>query len=392
MQARGVLILLATRYPSYAGASRRVEGLCYVLRKNGIDVTSLSYIPQEGAMRQDQTHAVSCLRAVLPRSTTLFTRGFRILAFWLLAFPKALKLALSAGLILQFQTLLSAPPALLAGIILRRPVIADDFILSHLVSKRFRCVLKWLDLMVIKLSSLIVTASLDTVTFTKSASHGRLQPVYMPNGITIHKSAEKMRMSMERGRSQQMIFVGSLSFSQNLAAVKNLIEVADALMATGESRFQFTVVGGPISAASQFMNSRAVEKRLVKFAGQVSDSQLEGIYAGSIAGLLPFFSDTPLRGGTRTKALEYFAHSLLVISGKEGVKGIHGLQDRVHYVEVPSVDKMAELIRQVILDRDRYQEIAVRGKRFVCERYTWDALSTQYVDCVRRLLRNQIET
>jgi glycosyltransferase involved in cell wall biosynthesis len=111
------------------------------------------------------------------------------------------------------------------------------------------------------------------------------------------------------------------------------------------------------------------------------------LYASSSVGLLPFFDDIPLEGGQRTKALEFFANGLLVISGPEGVKGIYGLESGKHFLIGTSVDVMCNLIEQCLSKPRKYAGIAVSGRQYISDKYSWSCLTKDYVDFVKRQMQ-----
>ena len=70
--------------------------------------------------------------------------------------------------------------------------------------------------------------------------------------------------------------------------------------------FTISIVGGPLTLASELMKDPIVKKGRVKFLGQLSFEELSELYVSATVGILPFFQDIPLAGGQRTKALELF--------------------------------------------------------------------------------------
>ena len=107
------------------------------------------------------------------------------------------------------------------------------------------------------------------------------------------------------------------------------------------------------------------------------------IYSSSRLGILPFFQDTPLLGGQRTKALEFFANNLLVVSGPEGVKGINGIKPEKHYLLANSLDDMCTIMNKCLSEPEKYQNIATAGARYVSENHSWETLTKDYISFIR---------
>ena len=71
-----------------------------------------------------------------------------------------------------------------------------------------------------------------------------------------------------------------------------------------------------------------------------------------------FFEDIPLLGGQRIKALEFFSHGLLVVSGQEGVKGLSGLEANKHFFMAKTFDSMIDVLKECIKHPEKYTAIA----------------------------------
>ncbi len=246
-------------------------------------------------------------------------------------------------------------------------IIGDDIVLINPL----------IDVPAFKISDAVSTASSKAYSFGKRLHRRTL---YVPNGV--------MRSLLRRATSvssSQILFVGSLSFDQNLRAAENIISIASKLEKMG-SDFQIVVAGGPLSYAQDLVDDRIVKEGKVKFIGMVSNKSLMRLYRDSYIGLLPFFKDTPLTGGQRTKALEFFAHSLLVISGPEGAKEISGLQPERHYLLANSIDEMSKVIGKCLSNPKQYEEIARAGSKHILENCSWKAVSKNYIKLIKDLV------
>jgi glycosyltransferase involved in cell wall biosynthesis len=265
--------------------------------------------------------------------------------------------------IVEYQSIYSSIPALFAKLFLRMKTIGDDFVLFHPLA----------DGIIIRLTDVISTPSAKTYSLAKSL---KKVVFYVPNGIkkTENKRALKNNLPV-------FLFVGALSFGQNVSAVEKIIQIADGLDKDGLD-FQINIVGGPIYKVSHLTEHSVVKKGKVTFLGHVSNEKLSQLFSSSVFGILPFFSDTPLLGGQRTKALEYFENNLIVISGLEGVAGISGIKPEKHYLLAKSAEDMQSIMADCIRSPEKYYYLATDGPNFVKENYSWDTIAKNYIEYI----------
>lgn len=367
-----LLIISYLDYPCYAGLSTRISGLAKVLTMRGVRVEILAPIARENVILNKEilnttaVHRID-LRKFRSKNSEKFASKFLLwLLFSLSVSFEVIRSFIKYRCLIQYQSIYSALPALLVKILLRAQIIGDDIVLTH----------SMIDVMVLKLTDIVVTPSLRTYSFAKRLGRYVL---YVPNGIV------GLLEKPDSDSKPRILFVGSLSFDQNLKAVKNIIQIVTDLDKKGLV-FEMVVIGGPLSYLENLINDPIVKKGNVKFLGRVPGSKLAELYSSSFIGLLPFFQDTSLQGGQRTKALEFFANHLLVISGPEGVKGIHGLRPEEHYLLANSLDEMCMIIDKCLLEPEKYRNIATAGTRYVLKNYSWEIISKDYIKLVQSLL------
>ena len=362
-----LLMISYLDYPYPAGLCTRITALAKILVRNGIKVNILAPITRgdKNLPEREQRDGFVVTRIDLKfyNSTGNFAlKLLQLLIFSIIASFKVSKIFVKKGPLIQYQSIYSAIPALFAKTFLRAKIIGDDIVLIH----------PFIDILVLKLTDIVVTPSLKTYSFAKQL---RKLTLYVPNG------AEKKVFTKSTLDIPRILFIGSLSFDQNLKAVENIVRIASKLDEYGLT-FEIIIVGGPLTYAKHLVTHPIVKKGKVIFVGIVSDEQLTNLYSSSLIGLLPFFYDTPLTGGQRTKALEFFANGLLVISGPEGVKGIHGIEVGKHYLLANSIEEMIEIIKNVLLIPKVYQNVADEGQKFILERYSWEMVSKDYVSLI----------
>jgi glycosyltransferase involved in cell wall biosynthesis len=273
---------------------------------------------------------------------------------------------------IQYESLYSAFPALVATILLRKKVIGDEVILMSRETKSpLRYVLHALDRSFIRMTDYVVTSSTSAEALIREWFPKKPVCVVM-NGVEPVKRREN---SPPRDR-HELIFVGSLSSAENRTAVANVLRLAE-LLERKEIEFHISVVGGPWSYATPYLEDSLVTRGRVTFKGNVKGSDLQDLYSKASIGLLPFF--TPSYGGQKIKALEYLAHQLLVLSGPYGF-GHLGITAGTHYVEATNVVEMSERAANFISHSAAYPQIAEAGRQLVERQYSWESTSKPYVE------------
>jgi glycosyltransferase involved in cell wall biosynthesis len=373
-KSKRVLILSYLDYPFYAGMSRRISGLAGMLLQNNVGVKVLAPIARSPTVIKPDLDAegIQVERIDLRSFSSKGNSGSKLiqwLFFTIIASIKTCKEVLRSRCLVQYQTVYSAGPALFAKLFLRATIIGDDVVLVNPV----------LDSLLLKLTDTTITPSLKTFQLAKRMGK---DVFYVPNGVD--KPISKTVGSIFK---PNMVFVGSFSFDQNVKAVENIIDLAATLESEGLP-FKITIIGGPIDRVSSFFDRDVVKNRVVEFLGNVSFNRLSQVYDSSSIGLLPFFCDIPLLGGQRTKALEFFANGLLVVSGMEGIEGIDGLVSERHFLLADSVISMSKILRRCLLTPNDCVPIAIAGQKFVSEKYSWGNLTKDYLKVIQSNRQN----
>jgi len=370
----GLVILSYLPYPSRCGLSRRIDGIKEVLE------TFLDKIvvvcPSFGSpIRQDPRVDLIKIPVSLDRGS-IASRFLVLLLYSLLGLAKTVRYAAS-GYLIQYESIFSALPALLTKVFLRKTVIGDDLSLLYTRSPFLSSILYMAEAVSAKSTDHCITASTKALPFLKRFSKNLL---YIQNGVKVSESGE------EHMRDETtLLFVGALTFDQNRIAINKIFKIS-SFLASIRPEASIIVVGGPETLAAPLRNHELAKAGRMRFLGEVSDDELKRIYSRAFIGLLPFFSDTPNRGGARIKALEYFAHGLLVVSGTEGVVGIGGLRAGEHFLAAASVEEMCSILERCLTDPESYYAIARAGKERVSVSCSWKTVTKDYVKLVKYLL------
>jgi glycosyltransferase involved in cell wall biosynthesis len=311
-------------------------------------------------------------------------RMIALLVFSFVAIPSIIRCSSRRRLLIQYESLYSAFPAIVAKILLGKRVIGDEVILmSRDTRSPIRYVLHALDRLLIRMTDYITTSSTSTDTLVRTWFPKK--PIcIVRNGVT--------PTERERPRSRdvhELIFVGSLSSSDNRIAVENVLTLAHLLESKGV-KFHICVVGGPRSYAAPYLRNVMVRRGRVTFMGTIHDRELRELYRRASIGLLPFF--TPSYGGQRIKGLEYLAHELLVISGPSGFGWLPEIAPGIEYLEATSVEEMSDLVERFISNPATYSGMAAAGRELTEHRLSWEAVSKPYLEIVVGMMESTKST
>lgn len=375
---KDLLIISYLDHPYYSGLSRRINGIAGVLVKNKVTVRIIAPIARSENVVSDYDSNIDIHRIDLRRFRSKRPEKFssKLLLWLLFSLKSSISVLREVGrnrCLVQYQSIYSAAAALVTKLALGAKIIGDDIILVHPI----------IDTFVLRMTDIIATPSPKTYSF---AERLKRHVLLVPNGVQ-RRSYEELALDSRTSRFKRtMLFVGALSFGQNLKAIENTLSLAQNLQNRGAS-FEIIVIGGPLSYADRFADNPIVRSGIVRFVGHVTEGELHGLYSSSFIGLLPFFDETPLEGGQRTKALEFFANNLLVVSGPNGIAGIDGLKAGEHFLLAKSIDQMTELLENCMSEPARYEKMARAGAEFILEKHSWDTLTNGYVALVLRLTK-----
>jgi glycosyltransferase involved in cell wall biosynthesis len=256
-------------------------------------------------------------------------------------------------------------------------IVGDDFTPMYMrMVKPFAWITALFDFVTVRLTDVIITYPAFWNTFLRKYVRSE-QVLHIPHGVFYIKP----KIKLEKKTVRRMVFVGSLTFDQNLIAIANIIKIAKSLMKRGIN-FSVEIVGGPLESAGKFLDEEVVQRGLVRFRGFVSEEVLQKIYFNSFIGLLPFFDDTK-SFSQKIKPLEYFMHGLLVVSGTQGIVGIGGLANGREYLEAKDAEEMTEIIAKCLESPNDYFDIVLRGIE-VAKRYSWESLLKPYINLIKK--------
>lgn len=381
--SRGILFVSYAEHPGAFGLSRRIAGLQSALSRSGIPSVVLCPLSR-GTKKPDDRIADLGLAFLGSLWNSALGRMIALLVFSFVAIPSIMRLSSRRRLLIQYVSLYSAFPAIVAKVLLRKMVIGDEVILmSRDTRSPIRYVLHAFDRFLIGMTDYITTSSSSTETLVRKWFPKKPISI-VRNGVT--------PTERERPRSRdvhELIFVGSLSSLDNRIAVENVLTLARLLERKG-IRFHICVVGGPWSYAAPYLRNEMVQRGRVTFMGTIHDHELQELYRRASIGLLPFF--TPSYGGQRIKGLEYLAHELLVVSGPFGFGWLPEIASGIEYLEATNVEEMSDLVERFISNPATYSGMAAAGRELIERRFSWEAVSKPYLEIVVGMMESPKST
>lgn len=184
----------------------------------------------------------------------------------------------------------------------------------------------------------------------------------VPNGVDTSvfkklpgkKSAIRKRCGLPAD-GKLVVFTAPRSFRSNVIALEFLFEAVP--LVKGDVTF-LVFGGGPEMPAP----------RGVIYEGYVGD--LNAYLNAADLAILPY-PENAVCGGARTKALEYFASGLPVLSTKEGLRGLEGVGGRdVVLCESDSPRRLAEKIENTLGNKNLLERLGERSLKMARAR-TW---------------------
>ncbi len=375
-----LVVLSYLDFPYYAGLSKRIEGLTTPLLHNGVKPVIISPQFRQGSPLPYPGDLIRIdLRKM--RRFSIFSKLVKLLVlilFSLISFIYVWKLKFRFSddvKVIQYESIYSSLPALLLKFLFNIKIIGDDIIFS--VDRNF--FYRLFQTFVIRYTDYIIVSNLTSYKIVKNSLSPDQGILYVPNGIVARD------IDFSHKNFKRIVFVGALSYEENIDAVNSLSELSNFLMRSGQS-YEIFVIGGPLH--KKFERVKKDHGRL-HFLGFVKDDEYEKILESAYIGLLPFFTKIEL-GGQRIKALEYFSHGLLIISTLDGIRGIRGLTAARHYIKVTHQDELNSTVGEVLENPSSYLKIAQSGKETVTENYRWEKVTQPYVKLIRYLFnKNQ---
>lgn len=204
----------------------------------------------------------------------------------------------------------------------------------------------------------LVVSELDGIRLKESAADVRVSVI--PNGVDVEYFRSNENKSTRR---EGLIFAGAMDWYPNREAVRFFLkDIWPKLLAEKPDRRATFIGRNPPQELLEASKHSAI--RAPGFVDDVRPYLDEaGIYV------------CPIRdgGGTRLKILDALAMAIPLVATGMAVEGLD-LEDELHYLKAETAEEFATQINRLENDPGLCRSLAVRGQRFVQERFSWDVI------------------
>jgi len=235
--------------------------------------------------------------------------------------------------------------------------------------------------MLVRKSNYVVATSELVKKYAVKLGADPASVIVAKNGIDLKEFQEYSRSISRRRLRKKLgipedsfvfIFHGSLHYSQNQEAIKNIIKIRNELENHKlEKNYYFLIVGGPKRVLKEFLNLSS-DINNVLFTGYVED--VKPYLFSANCGIAPFPEDVK-PGGPRLKILEFLAAGLPVITTETGISGFEELvNDQPIYLIKEGFENLKDLLP--------LPQCKVKKEKL--ERYDWAKVATINEEVLRR--------
>lgn len=190
----------------------------------------------------------------------------------------------------------------------------------------------------------------------------RMVPVsVIPNGVDCQQYSYKKRKIDEA--SLRCLFVGDFAWMPNKGAVKRLLTAIWPAVISAFPKARLTIVG------KQFPDSlRTYVTKEVTHIEHVPD--MRTVYEAHTILLAPM----GISGGTKFKLLEAFASGLVVLTSKEGYKGIRVTPGKDLF-EVAAPQEYVQTLRHIVAHPEEAENRTKHARELAAKQYNWDTIA-----------------
>jgi glycosyltransferase involved in cell wall biosynthesis len=369
-----------------SGMSTRIDGLVSQLLKTDIDPEVITPIFYENyvCLKRDANNIKTLnLRWLwsLKLIPSLIVKLLALIIFHIFSFViismRFLFGGRRNGMVVQYQDVFSAPPAILARALFGVKIIGDDLRLYFKNQKPpFSWIQRVYEVLILKNTDYVITSFKLDYRLIMDMRENR-NVLFVPNGIKIDSNSSKVARD-----HNSVIFVGQFASAANVKALGDILYVAERLEKFRD--LTFYIVGGPLATVKELAQKHGSKATNVRFLGRVSQKKLDFLYKTKAIGILPYFERSK-HTSQRIKALEYLSNGLLVVASPGAVDGFKGLRDGTHYVCVETREAMTMSLEKILLNYSDFVHVAPAGKDFIFQNYTWEKVADSYLKLIESL-------
>ena len=185
----------------------------------------------------------------------------------------------------------------------------------------------------------------------------------VPNGVDVNY----FQCLPQQKDSKTIVFVGGLYYYPNIEGILHFYHETFLLVKEKIPDLTLYIIG---VIGDNHLKKEIGDDRSVILTGQVED--IRPYFKGCALSIVPL----RMGGGTRLKILESMAMGRVVVSTSKGCEGL----DAVHKKEIIIADnpiEFAKNITRLIQDMDYREQLALAGRKFVEERYSWEKIVSE---------------
>lgn len=242
---------------------------------------------------------------------------------------------------------------------------SKSFILERLERKAYR-----------RADYLVACSNTDAERLNRHFEIAAENILVLPNGVYLFQKPGDVVWEIETLPDQkQVLFIGKLDYGPNKEAVQWILH--DLIPDLGHLSHKIGVI---LVGCGSLPPSRRIPPNVRLYpVGRVPSTQ-PYLRRADLC-IAPLFSGS----GTRIKVLEYLSAGKPVVATRKAVEGLE-LEPGTHYEAAENAPQMAETIRRLLENPRQTQEMALRGKARVEERYLWPRLITRFYEDLERLV------
>ena len=201
----------------------------------------------------------------------------------------------------------------------------------------------------------------------------------VPNGVELYRFCPVN--NKQKIEDLKLLTVGRLSASKRIELLVSVVELIRKQFPN--ATLKIAGGGGLENQLRQLIKDKGMEN-CIAMLGIVPAEEMPELYRKS-----DIFVSASLQEGMSNAMLEAMASGLPIITTRcEGVQEL--IADNGIVVEQPEPESIAGAIKQVANDRNRYEQMS-RAARKRAEKFSWESVASQYLDCYHKVLNYEAE-
>ena len=201
----------------------------------------------------------------------------------------------------------------------------------------------------------------------------------VPNGVELDRFCPVN--NKQKIEDLKLLTVGRLSASKRIELLVSVVELIRKQFPN--ATLKIAGGGGLENQLRQLIKDKGMEN-CIAMLGIVPAEEMPELYRKS-----DIFVSASLQEGMSNAMLEAMASGLPIITTRcEGVQEL--IADNGIVVEQPEPELIAGAIKQVANDRNRYEQMS-RAARKRAEKFSWESVASQYLDCYHKVLNYEAE-